>query len=65
MSTTPVSPKVTVAAVTSAAVVLVMYFLSLIPFVAAFPEPVKAAVLVIVTGAVTYAASYARRDPLR
>lgn len=62
---TPVSPKVTAASVTSAVTVLVMYLLHLVPFIAAFPVPVQGALLVIVTGAVTYVAGYVRRDPLR
>lgn len=65
MATTPVSPKVTTAAVTSAVTVVTMYLLGLVPFIASWPSEVKGALLVLVTAAVTYGASYLRRDPLR
>ena len=65
MRSTPVSPKVTAATVTAAATSLVMYLLAQVPFIAAMPAYVQGALLVIVTGAVTYVAGYLKRDPLR
>lgn len=62
---TPVSPKVTAATLSSAGTVLAMYLLGLVPFIASFPPEVKGALLVLVTGVVTYVAAYLRRDPLR
>lgn len=62
---TPVSPKVTAATVTSGVVTLVMYLLAQIPAVAGMPAAAQGALLVIVTAAVTYAAGYVVRDPLR
>ena len=62
---TPVSPKVTAATVTAAVTTLVLYLLAQVAFIAAMPAYVQGALLVIVTGAVTYVAGYLRRDPLR
>lgn len=62
---TPTSPKVTAATVTASVTTVVMYLVGQVPYVAAFPDDVKLAVLVIVTGLVTYVAGYLRRDPLR
>ncbi len=65
MTSNPVSPKVTSATLTTAAVTLVMYVLGQISFVADMPELVKGALLVLVTAGLTFAAGYMRRDPLR
>lgn len=58
----PVESKVTAATVsggiTAAVVSLVMYALGSVPWVATMPTMVQAAVLVIVTGAVTAAATF-------
>jgi hypothetical protein len=62
---TPVSPKVTASTVTAGVVTLVMYLLAQIPAVGAMPAAAQGALLVIVTAAVTYAAGYVTRDPLR
>lgn len=64
-STTPVSPKVVSSTITAAATTIVMYLLGLIHFIAVWPSPVKAALLVLVTAGVTYGAGWLVKDPLR
>lgn len=55
---TPVETKVTRAAITAALVTLALYALSFVPFVADMPAAAAGAVLVLVTGAVTYAVAW-------
>ena len=65
MATTPVSPKVKAGSLSGATSVLVLYLLSQIHLVAALPDPVKAAALVLITAGVTWVAGYLKTDPLR
>lgn len=65
MAESPVSPKVTVATVTTAVVTLVMYLLDQLAFVAAMPGLVRGALLVLITAGVTGIAAYWKKDPLR
>lgn len=54
----PVEAKVTRAGIAAAGTTLVLYCLSLVPFVAAMPAPVAGALLVIVSGGVTYGVAW-------
>lgn len=66
MASTPVSPKVHTAGAAAAVVALVMYLLdTYVHAVAVMPAAAKGAVLVIVTGAVTWLLGYAVPDALR
>lgn len=61
----PISPKVTSATVASAIATLAMSLLEQIPVVEQLPEQGKVALLVLLTGAVTFVAGYLSTDPLR
>ena len=65
MNSSPVSPKVVAATTATGVVTLLMYLLAQLEFVAQMPDGAKAALLVIVTGVVTYVAGWLRTDPLR
>lgn len=62
MAAAKTSPKVTVASITAAVVTLAMYLLNQIPAIESMPEEPKGALLVIVAGAVTFAAGWLKPD---
>ena len=62
---TPVSPKVTASTTGGAAAVVIAYLLGTLPGVASWPEPVRAALLVLIMAAGAFLAGYLKRDPLR
>ncbi len=65
MPDNPVSPKVSSAAVATALVTLMMYVLAQVDWVAGLPEPLKAALLVLVSAGAAWVAGYLPTDPLR
>lgn len=60
-----VSPKVAASTTGAAAVTVLAYLLGEIELVAGLPEPVRAALLVLLIAGATFGAGYARTDPLR
>lgn len=60
-----VSPKVTSSAGGSALGVVLAWLFSQLPLVSDAPAAVQAALVVVVIGAVTFAAGWLKRDPAR
>ena len=66
MASTPVSPKVHAAGISASVVTLAMYLLDqYVPAIASMPAWAHGAVLVIVTGIVTWLAGFQIPDRLR
>lgn len=66
-STVPdeVSPKVKASTISGSSAVVLLYLVGQIEFVEQMPEFVKAALMVLITGAVVFLGGYVKRDPLR
>lgn len=64
-ASTPVSPKVTASTTGGAAATVLGYVLGTLPVIDGWPPVVRAALLVLLMAAGTFAAGYLKRDPLR